>query len=72
MDSAEWKDEGFFTRRFLASGVDYESVHGVKAAVEAGVPVKDLMRAETGVRRRVEKLAREGAQVDVLVRALAA
>jgi ubiquinone biosynthesis protein Coq4 len=70
MDSAEWTDESFFTRRFLASNVDYESVRGVKAAVGAGVPLKDLMRADTDTRSRVEKLALEGAKVDVLVGAL--
>ena len=71
MNSAEWTDESFFTRRFLQSNVDYESVRGVKAAVEAGVPVKDLMRADADIRRHVEKLARDGAEVDVLVGALA-
>jgi ubiquinone biosynthesis protein Coq4 len=71
MNSAEWTDESFFTRRFLASNVDYESVRGVKAAVEAGVPLKDLMRADPDTRGRVEKLARNGAEVDVLVGALA-
>ncbi|GAG02106.1 unnamed protein product, partial [marine sediment metagenome] len=71
MNSAEWTDDGFFTRRFLASNVDYDSVQGVKSAVEAGVSVKDLMRADIDTRRRVEKLAREGAAVDVLVGALA-
>jgi hypothetical protein len=60
MDSGEWTDESFFTRRFLASNVDYESIRGVKAAVEAGVPVKDLMRADEDTRRRVERLARSG------------
>jgi ubiquinone biosynthesis protein COQ4 len=72
MNSAQWSDESFFTRKFLASNVDYESVQGVKAAVEAGVPVKDLMRAAADTRSRVEKLARDGAGVDVLVDALAA
>jgi hypothetical protein len=71
MNSAEWSDESFFTRKFLASNVDYESVQGVKAAVEAGVPVRDLMRADADTRSRVEKLARDGAGVDVLVGALA-
>ncbi len=71
MNSAEWTDESFFTRKFLASNVDYESVQGVKAAIEAGVPVKDLMRADTEVRSHVEKLARDGAEVDVLLGALA-
>jgi hypothetical protein len=71
MNSAEWTDEGFFTRKFLASNVDYESVKGVKAAVEAGVPVKDLMRANADIRSHVEKLARDGAEVDVLIGALA-
>jgi ubiquinone biosynthesis protein Coq4 len=72
MNSADWTDDGFFTRTFLASNVDYESVRGVKAAVEAGVPLKELMRATDDSRSRVEKLAREGAGVDVLVEALAA
>ncbi len=71
MNSAEWTDESLFTRKFLASNVDYESVQGVKAAVEAGVPVRDLMRADAAVRGRVEKLAREGAEAAVLVDALA-
>jgi hypothetical protein len=71
MNSAEWTDESFFTRTFLASNVDYESVRGVKAAVEAGVPVKDLMRSDTATRSRVERLARDGAGVDVLLEALA-
>ncbi len=72
MKSAEWTDESFFTRTFLASHVDYESVRGVKAAVEAGVPVKDLMRSDPAIRHRVERLARDGADVDVLLEALAA
>jgi ubiquinone biosynthesis protein COQ4 len=72
MNSAEWTDDGFFTRRFLASNVDYESVRGVKAAVEAGVPVRDLMCADADTRGRVEKLARNGADVDVLIGLLAA
>jgi hypothetical protein len=72
MNSAEWADESFFTRIFLASNVDYESVKGVKAAIEAGVPLKDLMRADTETRGRVEKLARDGAAVDVLLGTLAA
>jgi ubiquinone biosynthesis protein Coq4 len=72
MNSADWTDESFFTRTFLASNVDYESVQGVKAAVEAGVPVKQLMRADVDTRGRVEALARGGAQVDVLMGALAA
>ena len=42
------------------------------AAVEAGVSLKDLMRADTDTRRRVESLARDGAEVDVLVGALTA
>ena len=71
MNSAEWTDESFFTRKFLASNVDYESVRGVKAAVEAGVPVKDLMRADANIRSHVEKFARDGAEVDVLIGALA-
>jgi ubiquinone biosynthesis protein COQ4 len=71
MNSAEWTDESFFTRTFLASNVDYESVRGVKAAVEAGVPVKELMRSDTETRSRVERLARDGAEVDVLLEALA-
>jgi ubiquinone biosynthesis protein COQ4 len=71
MNSAEWTDVSFFTRTFLASHVDYESVRGVKAAVEAGVPVKDLMRVDAVTRSRVERLAREGAGLDALVDALA-
>jgi ubiquinone biosynthesis protein Coq4 len=71
MDSGEWTDESFFTRRFLASNVDYESIRGVKAAVEAGVPVKDLMRADEDTRRRVERLARSGAGRDALIEGLA-
>ncbi len=71
LDSGQWTDESFFTRTFLASNVDYESVRGVKAAVEAGVPVKQLMRADVDTRGRVEKLARDGAEVDVLMGALA-
>ena len=70
MNSAEWTDVSFFTRTFLASNVDYESVRGVKAAVEAGVPVRDLMRLDAEARSRVERLAREGAGLDVLVNAL--
>jgi len=65
------RDESFFTRKFLASNVDYESVRGVKAAVAAGVPLKELMRADTDVRGRVEALARNGAELDVLVGSLA-
>ncbi len=72
MNSAEWTDESFFTLRFLASNVDLQSVQGVKAAVEAGVPLKDLMRADPETRGRVEKLAREGADAKVLVSALVA
>jgi ubiquinone biosynthesis protein Coq4 len=72
MNSGEWTDESFFTRKFLASNIDYESVRGVKAAIEAGVAVKELMRADADTRSRVEKLARDGAGVDVLVGALAA
>jgi len=71
MDSAEWSDESFFTRKFLASNVDYESVRGVKAAVAAGVPLRELMGADADTRGRVEALAREGAERDVLVGALA-
>jgi ubiquinone biosynthesis protein Coq4 len=71
INSAEWTDESFFTRKFLASNVDYESVQGVKAAVEAGVPVKDLMRADAEVRSRVGQLARDGAEATVLIGALA-
>ncbi len=71
MNSAAWTDESFFTRTFLASNVDYESVRGVKAAVEAGVSVKDVMRADPETRRRVERLARDGARVDVLLETLA-
>ena len=72
MNSADWTDDGFFTRTLLASNVDYESVQGVKAAVEAGVSVKDLMRANSDIRSNVEKLARDGAALDVLTSALAA
>jgi hypothetical protein len=43
----------------------------VKAAIEAGVPVKDLMGADADTRSQVEKLARDGAEVDVLMSALA-
>ena len=71
MDSAEWSDESFFTRKFLASNVDYESVRGVKAAVAAGVPLRELMGADADTRGRVEALAREGAERDVLVGSLA-
>jgi ubiquinone biosynthesis protein Coq4 len=71
MDSAEWSDESFFTRKFLASNVDYESVRGVKAAVAAGVPLRELMSADTDTRGRVEALARDGAERDVLVGSLA-
>ena len=72
MSSAEWTDEGFFTRTFLAPNVDLQSVQGVKTAVEAGVPLKDLMRVDVETRGRVEKLALEGADAEVLVNALAA
>ncbi len=72
MDSSEWTDESFFTRTFLASNVDYESVRGVKAAVEAGVPVRELMRSDAETRSRVEKLALDGAEAEVLLEALAA
>jgi hypothetical protein len=43
----------------------------VKAAIEAGVPVKDLMGADADIRSQVEKLARDGAELDVLIGALA-
>jgi ubiquinone biosynthesis protein COQ4 len=72
MNSAEWTDDSFFTRTFLAPNVDYESVRGVKAAVEAGVPLEELMRADGPTRGRVEKLALEGADMNALVAALAA
>lgn len=72
MNSAEWTDDGFFTRTFLASNVDPESVRGVKAAVEAGVSVKDVMRADPDTRSRVEALALGGAGADVLREALGA
>ncbi len=71
LDSAAWTDESFFTKRFLASNVDYASVRGVKAAVSTGVPVRELMRADTETRGRVEGLARQGAGLDALERALA-
>jgi hypothetical protein len=71
MNSGGWTDESFFTRTFLASNVDPQSVQGVKAAVEAGVPLKELMRADADTRGRVEKLALEGAAAEVLVSALA-
>jgi hypothetical protein len=71
LNSAEWTDDSFFTRTFLESNVDYESVRGVKAAVEAGVPVKDLMRADADIRSQVEKLALEGADVEILLGTLA-
>jgi hypothetical protein len=71
LNSAEWSDESFFTRKFLASNVDYESVRGVKVAVAAGVPLQDLMRSNADTRDRVEKLAREGADADTLRGALA-
>ncbi len=72
MNSAEWTDESFFTRTFLASHVDQESVRGVKAAVEAGVSVKELMRSSPETRSSVERLALDGANVDALLEALAA
>ena len=72
MNSAEWTDESFFTRTFLASHVDKDSVRGVKAAVEAGVSVKDVMRADPETRCRVERLALDGAEADVLLEALTA
>jgi ubiquinone biosynthesis protein COQ4 len=70
MNSAEWSDESFFTKRFLASSVDYESVRGVKAAVSAGVPLKALMQADTEVRSRVEGAALDGAELGALTEAL--
>jgi hypothetical protein len=70
MNSAEWSDDGFFTRKFLAPNVDYESVRGVKAAVAAGVPLKALMQADTDVRSRVEDAARGGADLHVLTESL--
>lgn len=70
MNSGEWSDESFFTRKFLASNVDYESVQGVKAAVALGVSIRELMRADGDTRARVEELARSGADLDVLVGAL--
>jgi ubiquinone biosynthesis protein Coq4 len=72
MNSAEWTDTSFFTRTFLASNVDYDSVRGVKAAVEAGVPVKELMRSDEETRGRVGQLALGGAKADALLEALAA
>jgi ubiquinone biosynthesis protein COQ4 len=66
LDSSGWTDDSFFTRNFLASNVDYESVKGVKAAVEAGVRVKDLMSANADVRSEVERLARDGSSLDDL------
>jgi ubiquinone biosynthesis protein COQ4 len=72
MNSAEWTDTSFFTRTFLASNVDYEAVRGVKAAVEAGVPVKKLMGSDQETRGRVGQLALDGAKVDALLEALAA
>jgi ubiquinone biosynthesis protein Coq4 len=71
MNSGEWTDDSFFTRKFLASNVDYESVRGVKAAVAAGLPLQELMRADSDARGRVEALARNGAELDVLVGSLA-
>lgn len=70
MKSADWSDESFFTTRFLASNIDYESVQGVKAAVSAGVPVKELMQADTETRGRVEEAALGGAELRVLTEAL--
>ena len=72
MNSADWTDESFFTRTFLASNVDPESVRGVKAAVEAGVSIEALMRSDTGTRSRVEALARDGADLGALLGALSA
>ena len=71
MDSAAWTDDSFFTRTFLASNVDYESVQGVKAAVSAGIPVRALMGADGETRERVEAAARGGAGRDELAAALA-
>lgn len=70
MDSGAWKDESFFTRKVLASNIDYESVRGVKAAVTIGVPVPELMRADPETRKRVEEAARGGAPLHVLAETL--
>jgi len=70
MNSAEWSDEGFFTRKFLAPNVDYESVRGIKAAVTAGVPVRALMQADSDLRGRVEEAALNGAEFPALAEAL--
>ena len=70
MNSAEWSDEGFFTRKFLAPNVDYESVRGIKAAVTAGVPVRALMQADSDLRGRVEEAALNGAEFPSLAEAL--
>ncbi len=72
MNSADWTDDSFFTRTFLASNVDDTSVQGTKAAVTAGVPVKALMSADDATRARVTKLARHGASRDELIASLAA
>lgn len=71
MVSADWSDGSFFTRRFLAPNVDYESVRGVKASVAAGVSVREVMGADSDTRRRVEELAVGGAELRVLRDALA-
>jgi ubiquinone biosynthesis protein Coq4 len=70
MNSAEWSDESFFTTKFLASNVDYESVRGLKAAVSAGVPLRALMQADTEIRGRVEEAALAGAELGALTEAL--
>jgi len=72
MNTADWTDTSFFTRTFLGSQVDGESVKGVKAAVEAGVPIKELMRSTPETRSSVERLALGGANVEALMEALAA
>ena len=41
-------------------------------AVEAGVPVKDLMGANADIRSHVEQLARDGAKLETLIGTLAA
>ncbi len=70
MSSADWTDESFFTRKFLAPNVDYESVRGVKAAVSAGVPIRALMCADPETRSRVERAALGGMGRDGLAEAL--
>lgn len=70
MNSDEWSDESFFTRKFLAPDVDYESVRGVKACVAAGVSVRALMGADIETRQRVERMALHGEGLDVLRRSL--